>query len=304
MTKRAVIVGVNDYSVQRQHENWHSLRFCVSDATSFYYLLQDAFLFDPKDMFYLADATASSSVIRQTLRYVLTVSQPGDVVCFYFSGHGGRTPHPSNPSQMYETIIPYSGQYISDHEIFAAADSLPPSFVNFTIIFDSCHSGGMHDESERARRSRSPIFSPALISQLTQCTTLFPCGICLPPQSRQILANNISRVSARNKGVVIEEDANRRLVKESKSTLIAASTAAETAQEHEAISHGLLTKSFLDLVNASNFQIDHRSLIDELTKRVGALMTKHFPGETQSPQLRGQENRMEESFLQGWRDSR
>lgn len=300
MTKRAVIVGVNDYSVQ----GFNSLRFCVPDAASFYHLLQDAFLFDPQDMFYLVDANATSSRIRRTLRYVLTISQPGDVVCFYYSGHGGRTPHPSNPSQMYETIIPYSGQHISDHEIFTAADSLQPSFVNFTIILDSCHSGGMHDESERAQRRRSPVFSPDLINQLLQCTTVFPCGICLPPQSRQILANNITRVSARNAGVVVEEDLNRRLVKESKSTLISASSAAETAQEHPAIGHGLLTKSFLDLVNQSNFQVDHRSLISELTTRVGALMTQHFPGETQSPQLRGQENRMEESFLEGWHDSR
>ncbi|MDH5346282.1 MAG: caspase family protein [Nitrospira sp.] len=300
MTKRAVIVGVNDYSVQ----GFNSLRFCIRDAESVYYLLRDAFLFDPKDMFYLVDASAASSVIRQALRYVLTISQPGDVVCFYYSGHGGRKPHPSNPSQMFETIIPYSGQFISDHEIFAAADSLQPSFVNFTVILDSCHSGGMHDESENAKLVRSPTFSPELLQQLMQCTTLFPCGICLPPQSRQILANNITRVSPRNTGVVVEEDTNRRLVKESKSTLIAASSAAETAQEHSAIGHGLLTKSFLDLVNASNFQIDHQSLIDELTKRVGALMTKHFPGKTQSPQLRGQENRMEESFLEGWHDSR
>lgn len=162
----------------------------------------------------------------------------------------------------------------------------------------------MHDESESAKLVRSPAFSPELQQQLMQCTTLFPCGICLPPRSRQVLTNNITRVSSQNTGVVVEEDTNRRLLKESKSTLIAASSAAETAQEHPAIKHGLLTKSLLDLVNASNFQIDHRSLIDELTTRVRAMMTQHFPGKTQSPQLRGQENRMEEGFLQGWRDSR
>ena len=300
MTKRAVIVGVNDYSVQ----GYRSLRFCVPDAASVYHLLRDAFLFDPQDLYYLVDANATSSRIRQTLRYVLTQSQAGDVVCFYYSGHGARRSHPSNPKQMFETIIPYSGQHISDHEIFAAADSLQPSFVNFTIILDSCHSGGMHDESEKAELVRSPAFSPELLQQLTQCTALFPCGICLPPQDRQTLANNITRVSAKNAGIVVEEDPDRRLVKQSKSTMIAASNAAEYAREHTSVGHGLLTKSLLDLVNASNFQIEHRSLIGELASRVSTMMTQHFPGKTQSPQLRGQENRMEESFLQGWRDSR
>ena len=300
MTKRAVIVGVNDYSVQ----GYSNLRYCVADAASVYHLLRDAFLFEPQDMFYLTDANATSTRIRQAVRYVLSQSQTGDVACLYYSGHGGRTAHPAQPTQMYETIIPFSGQHISDHELFAAADTLAPSTVNFTIILDSCHSGGMHDESERARRVRSPAFSPELIAQLIQCRTLFPCGICLPTASRQVLAGNITRVSARNAGVVVEEDANRRLVAQAKSTLIAASAAAETAQEHEKVGHGLLTKALLDLVNQSNFLIDHIGLIGELTNRVAALMALHFPGEKQSPQLRGQDNRMDEDFLLGWRDCR
>jgi hypothetical protein len=300
MTKRAVIVGVNDYSVQ----GYNNLRYCVADAAAAYHLLRDAFLFEPQDMYYLTDANATSSRIRQTLRYVLTQSQPGDVVCFYYSGHGGRTPHPGDPSQMFETIIPFSGQHISDHELFLAADTLESSVANFTIILDSCHAGGMHDESEMARRARSPQFSPDLVARLAQCRTLVPCGICLPPGSRDVLAGNVVSATARNAGVVVEEDANRRLVQQAKSTMIAASTAAQTAMEHETISHGLLTKAFLDLVNASNFGIDHHKLIDELNTRVSAMMTKLFTGKSQTPQLRGQQNRMTEDFLQSWKDSR
>lgn len=300
MKKRAVIVGVNDYSVQ----GYNNLRYCVADAAAAYHLLRDAFLFEPQDMFYLTDANATSSRIRQTLRYVLSQSQPGDVICFYYAGHGGRTPHPADPTHMFETIIPFSGQHISDHELFLAADALEPSVVNFTIILDSCHAGGMHNESDLERRARSPQFSSALVTQLAQCRTLVPCGLCLPPSSRQALAGNIVSANARNAGVLVEEDANRRLVQQAKSTMIAASTAAQTSQEHESISHGLLTQAFLDLVNASNFGIDHHKLIDELNTRVSALMGKFFPGESQTPQLRGQQNRMTEDFLMGWKDSR
>ncbi len=300
MTKRAVIVGVNDYSVQ----GYNDLRFCIADAASIYHMLRDAFGFDPQDMFYLVDSAATSSRIRQALRYCLTQSQPGDVVCFYYSGHGGRTANPADATQMFETIIPYSGQHISDHEIYALADTLEQSVVNFTMILDSCHAGGMHDESERARRARSPQFSADLIRQLTQCRTLFPCGICLAPANRSSLTGNIRNVSARNSGVVVEEDSNRRLVQLAKSTLIAGSSAAETSQEHEAVGHGLLTKAFLEIVNSSNFTIEHHGLIDDLDRRVRALMNAHFPGESQTPQLRGQANRMEEDFLMGWRDCR
>lgn len=299
-TKRAVIVGVNDYSVQ----GYNSLRFCVADAAAMYHMLVDAFGFAPQDIFYLTDSAATSTRIRQALRYCVTQSQPGDVICFYYSGHGGRTPHPVVPTQMFETIIPFSGQHISDHEIYALADALEPSFANFTIILDSCHSGGMHDESEIARRARSPQFSADLLQRLGQCRTLLPCGICLPPANRSVLDNNIRSVTTRNAGVVVEEDSTRRLVQQAKSTLISASSAAQVAMETEAVGHGLLTKSFLDLVNASNFSVDHHGLIDSLTTSVAALMTQHFPGQQQTPQLRGQANRMEETFLDGWRDSR
>jgi hypothetical protein len=119
-----------------------------------------------------------------------------------------------------------------------------------------------------------------------------------------VLDNNIRSVTTRNTGVVVEEDNTRRLVRQAKSTLIAASSAAEVAMETEILGHGLLTKSFLDLVNASNFSVDHHHLIDSLTTSVAALMTRHFPGQRQTPQLRGQANRMEQNFLEGWRDSR
>jgi hypothetical protein len=299
-TKRAVIVGVNDYSVQ----GYNSLRFCVADAAAMYHMLVDAFGFAPQDIFYLTDGAATSTRIRHALRYCETQSEPGDVICFYYSGHGARVPHPVVPTQMFETIIPFSGQHISDHEIHSLADSLDPSVANFTIILDSCHSGGMHDESEIARRARSPQFSAELIQRLSQCRTLLPCGICLPPANRSVMDNNIRSVATRNTGVVVEEDNTRRLVQQAKSTLIAASSAAEVAMETEILGHGLLTKSFLDLVNASNFSVDHHHLIDSLTTSVAALMTRHFPGQRQTPQLRGQANRMEQNFLEGWRDSR
>jgi uncharacterized caspase-like protein len=300
VTKRAVIVGVNDYSVQ----GYNDLRFCVPDAASMYHLLRDAFLFEEPNMFYLANADATSSRIRQTIRYVLTQSQPGDTVCFYYSGHGGSVANPAVPTQMFETIIPYSGQHISDHELFTLADTLEPSHVNFTIILDSCFSGGMHEEAERSRRARSPAFSPELQESLAQCRTLIPCGICLPPPARQALDNNITRVQPRGEGVVVEEDAARRLVQQAKSTLISASTAAQVSWEHETLGHGLLTHALINLPTASNFSITYNDLIQELSQRVDQMTRRHFPGETQTPQLRGQANRMTEEFLVGFSDSR
>lgn len=302
MTKRAVVVGVNDYSVQGAN----SLRYCVPDARAMYHMLIDAFGFEPSQVYCYTDATATSENIRRALRYVLVSGEPGDVACFYYSGHGARLPHPTRAGEFYETIIPYSGQWITDHEIFVAAESLQPSVVNFTVILDSCHSGGMHDESEKARSIRSPVFSAELIQQiLTTLRTLVPIGICIPPSAITALANNITNVRNGSGGPIdLDEDPNRILVQQAKSTLIAGCKADEFSMEQSTLRHGLLTQSFIDIVNASNFTIDHRTLIDRLIACVRAYMQRFFPGDTQTPQLRGQMNRMEEDFLLGWRDCR
>ena len=73
MTKRAVVVGIDDYSVQ----GIRSLRVCTRDAKAFYHLLVDAFDFEPANILTYLDQAASSAAILQALRYCVTQSQPG-----------------------------------------------------------------------------------------------------------------------------------------------------------------------------------------------------------------------------------
>ena len=129
MTKRAVVVGINDYSVQ----GFGNLGGCVRDADAMYHTLIDAFSFDPAQVYLYKDATASSSNILRCLNYVLRISEPGDVVCFYYAGHGGL--HPSGTAgTFYQTIIPHSGRFITDWDLWQAADQLQPSWVNFSAL--------------------------------------------------------------------------------------------------------------------------------------------------------------------------
>ncbi|RIE00620.1 caspase family protein [Cohnella faecalis] len=138
-----------------------NLKCCVPDAQAVYHLLVDAFLFDPSQIWVYLDSKATSSNIRQAIRYMLSISEPGDVACLYFSGHGGL--HSITADTYYQTIIPYSGSYISDWDLALAAESLEPSKVNFTVILDSCQSGGMHEESEH-RMLLNPFVMRAISS--------------------------------------------------------------------------------------------------------------------------------------------
>jgi hypothetical protein len=293
MTKRATVVGINDYSIQ----GFNNLSYCVRDAQAMYHVLVDAFGFDPSQIWYYADRDASSENIRRALNYMLSISEPGDVACFYYAGHGGL--HPVGTNTYYETIIPASGRFITDYDLRQAADQLQPSWVNFTVILDSCHSGGMHDESETAATIRSVQYDASMIQRIVESMrTCIPCGVCVPDPSA--FTNNVSNVRSSGDGLVCaDEDPNQVFIQQAKSTMIGACRWDQTAGEDPKFGHGYLTEAFLEIVNASNFQIDHRSLVTQLEAKVGG-----FSSSTQIPQLRGQQNRMEESFLQGWSDSR
>jgi hypothetical protein len=303
MVKRAVVIGVNDYSIQ----GINSLSYCVNDAQSMYHLLVNAFGFDPSQIFYYANVQASRSNILRALRYVITSSEPGDVACFYYSGHGSRIRAErgrADADKYYEAIIPASGDWITDWELFTVANELAQSVVNFTVILDSCHSGGMH-ETDAAQKARSPVLSSELIDAIVRfLRTLIPCGICLPHDSTE-LNNNVGNVTAHNGVIDLDEDPDKTLVRLAKSTLIAGCKFDELSWEHPDFRHGFLTQSFLDLVNQSNFEISHHDLMDQLRRLVGQKVREKLGGSVaQTPQLRGQMNRMEEGFLQGWIDSR
>lgn len=314
MAKRAVVVGINDYSVVDPTGN-SNLNSCVNDANEMANLLIDAFGFDPSQVYRYTDRAASSATIQRALAYVLGQSEPGDVVCFYYSGHGGRFPAragQTDSDKYYEAIIPASGAPITDHDLFRLANTLNPSAVNFNVILDSCHSGGMHDADDIIK-SRSLRLSRQIIEGLIQfLRTLIPCGVCIPPSSG-VMNNNVSNVTAAGEGRVdLDEDPNKTLVQQSKSTLISGCKFSELSWEvggaGGAAGHGLLTQSFLDLVNQSNFIINYHDLIAQLQRRVAEKITSwilpHHPGTTQTPQLMGQMNRMEEEFLAPWIDCR
>ncbi|MGV8989556.1 MAG: caspase family protein [Cypionkella sp.] len=304
MTKYAVIVGINDYSVQ----GVNSLAMCVRDARAFYHLLIDAFDFDPTNIYTYLDLAADSAVILRALRFCVAQSQPGDVICFYYSGHGSRLPHPRNIGQFYEVIIPASGRWISDHELFLISDGLQPSFVNFTCVFDSCHSGGMSAEIE----AKSPPMEQTLSDLIVQTmNSLVPCGSLLRPEDRIVCEANVQNVHMSGGRISLDPSPNFTTLPQAKTTLISGCAPNELSYEGpltSTVRNGLMTKSLLDLVNQSLFRIDHRSLVQELDSRVAAYVTQLFPSASppiiQRPQLVGQDNRMGQDFLAGFTDSR
>src|SRR5207248_2968926 len=75
--KRAVVVGVNDYSTQFP-DGQSNLAGCVNDASSMYHMLTSTFGFDPSQTYYYVDRDASRNNILQALRYITSTAEPGD----------------------------------------------------------------------------------------------------------------------------------------------------------------------------------------------------------------------------------
>src|SRR5215469_10806917 len=141
MTKRAVCVGINDYSARSDCVTLPDAR---PDGEAWAQLLVDAFSFDADKVTLITDKNASRQAVLSALSTMLRQSAAGDVACFFFAGHGGR--NRLADGTYFETICcADAGGDISDREIDEFAGALSPDFVNFTLVLDSCPSGGVFD---------------------------------------------------------------------------------------------------------------------------------------------------------------
>lgn len=302
MTKRAVVIGINDYSRQLRWPDgsvmWPNLTYCRPDADAMYHMLLDAFEFDPAGVTLLTDQAASSANIRRSVAHMLASSDPGDVAMLYYSGHGGL--HPGGSADTYyQTIVPATGRWITDWDLWRAADQLRPSEVNFTVVMDSCHSGGMGDPQPDGTAAKTAAVTQEMIATMVAAMkTVVPFGITLP--DIETLSNNIQSVSeAPGPVACYPEEANQELAPAAKATLISASRWDESALESSAVGHGYLTKAIIDTVNACPFIITNRALHSALHTKVHELSE-----EQQSPVLRVQANRADHVFLGPFTDSR
>jgi len=310
MTKRAVVVGINDYTGIDPSGN-SNLGCCVADATSIADALQ-SLEFDSSNIITLTDQAATRTAIMSALTDLVSQSEPGDVACFYYSGHGSiEADAPANPSceRFYESICTATRPFLTDKDLFSIANQLQQSVVNFTVIADSCHSGGLDQEVDAEAKYKSLVFDSSLSQRIqTYMNTWIPVGISVPSNTN-VCSNNVSNVEVIEGGhLMCEEDPSQVFVDLAKMTLISGCRFWELS--YETNGHGLLTQALLNTINASDFKMSYGDLIETLQQKVAVDFLSILPSisanypQSQVPQMRGQANRMEEGFLQSWSDSR
>jgi hypothetical protein len=307
MTKRAVVVGINDYT-GIDPSGKTDLSCCVADAESIASLLSQSLGFEESAISMITDKFATRNAILAALKAMISASQPGDVALFYYSGHGSLEPADRNdPSceRFYESICTATAPYLTDKDLYSVAKLLQQSVINFTVITDCCHSGGLDQEVDAVMKYRTVNFSESLSERITSfLTTLIPFGIAVP-SNKNVCKNNVSDVVITEGGhLMCEEDPSQIFVDLAKMTLISGCRFWELS--YESNGHGLLTQAILDTVNADDFQESYGNFVTLLQEKVGQSFELLLPSistsdpQSQVPQLRGQGNRMEEGFLQPW----
>lgn len=145
----AVLVGCNYPNTKNE------LHGCINDVLAMRDVIIKRFGFDPNHIELLTDAPGSSVMptganIKAALDRMVSKAEAGDVLFFHYSGHGTRIPSlkPISPfRQQDEAIVPCDFNLITDLDFRQLVNRLPKG-ASFTVISDSCHSGGLIDKEK------------------------------------------------------------------------------------------------------------------------------------------------------------
>ncbi|KAL6839317.1 hypothetical protein ACP4OV_030989 [Aristida adscensionis] len=149
--KRAVLVGINYPGTKAE------LKGCHNDVARMRRCLLDRFGFADADVRVLVDACGASpramptgANIRRELARLVGDARPGDLLFFHYSGHGTRLPAETGQDDdtgYDECIVPCDMNLITDQDFTELVQKVPQGCL-FTIVSDSCHSGGLLDKTK------------------------------------------------------------------------------------------------------------------------------------------------------------
>jgi hypothetical protein len=144
--KLALLVGIDQYKSNTVRD----LHGCVNDIRDFESVLRTTFEFEGNAIKSLPNEKATKAAILSNFRmHLIDNANAGDIVVFYYSGHGSRMRDNSGDETgdgFDETIVPHDSRQgdvfdISDDELNGLVRQLLAKTQNVTVILDSCHSG-------------------------------------------------------------------------------------------------------------------------------------------------------------------
>jgi hypothetical protein len=119
--------------------------------------------FDAGDIRVVLNERATADGIRERVDWLLEGVRSGDQRILYYSGHGAQLPSyglGDRVDRMDETLVPYDFDWtedtaLTDDWLFERYVQLPYD-VDFSILLDCCHSGGMAKGGPARMRGLNP----------------------------------------------------------------------------------------------------------------------------------------------------
>ncbi|KAL8037140.1 hypothetical protein ABFX02_11G020400 [Erythranthe guttata] len=142
VAKKAILVGCNNYPNPKEN-----LSGCHNDVYNMHNTLIKRFRFDPKRIVVMVDKPGSKQMptaanIKKQLKKMIEDADEGDRLFFYFSGHGMPICH---NGEIKQAIVPSDDNLITCMDFRYYVNRLPKK-ATFTIMADSCCSGGLIDQ--------------------------------------------------------------------------------------------------------------------------------------------------------------
>jgi hypothetical protein len=156
--KWAVIIGVSNYKDSRIA----GLRYSAADARAFndWLLSQKGGRYAPSRVKIFLDSQATAQNIRNALFNWLGQALEEDTVMIYFAGHGSPQ-SPDYPQNLF--LLPYDAQYDDVATTGFPMWDIETALKRFikarkvVVIADACHSGGIGQSFDIARRATRGI---------------------------------------------------------------------------------------------------------------------------------------------------
>lgn len=155
--RKALLIGIDDYPTEADR-----LFGCVNDVYLMSATLQDCG-FDAEDIRVCVNSRATARGILDRMEWLFDDPRASDQLVLYYSGHGAQYPAynvEDEPDRLVETLVPYDFDWspetsVSDDQIYRFYSQLPYD-LQLLMVFDCCHSGGIHRQSGAGVRSISP----------------------------------------------------------------------------------------------------------------------------------------------------
>lgn len=218
------------------------------------------------------------------IKRLTDLAQPGDYVYFHYSGHGGRAPtiYPQRKGAngLDESLVPTdignsTARYLRDLEMVKLLDNMVAKGLVVTVVFDSCHSGGMV-------RGRGDVAIRGISSVDTSER---------PTESLAGAPEELFRAwdQATDRGTRNVSLGSGWLPEPRGYTMLAACRPSESAHEYAFDGkerNGALTYWLLNALENAGTGVSHKDLHDRIVGRV------HSQFENQTPQLQGEGDRI------------